>query len=168
LTVTVNGTRTLDLPDSLEAPRLARAFVGNWNQDCGFWADTDDLALLTSEVVTNAVKHAGPPRQLVISRPDGVHVLVEVTDGAGKDPSRATLPSVPPEMSAESGRGLSLLEDLSERWGHGSTERGHSVWFTLPGPGGRRPATESRLLEDLGHAWQDRGAASAPAPAGTG
>ena len=117
----------LDLPDSLDAPRVAREFVAA--RSCGLEppADSDVLVLLTSELVTNAVRHAGPPRRLLLSCPDPGHVRVEVTDTGTGLPVLASF-----GPTAESGRGLSLVEHLADSWGHEATSQGKRIWFVLP------------------------------------
>ena len=119
----------LDLPDSLDAPRVAREFVSAASRAWGLSADCDVLMLLTSELVTNAVRHSGPPRRVVLSCPDPSHVRVEVTD-SGK--GRPVLSSFGP--TRESGRGLSLVEHLADSWGHEATTEGKRIWFVLPRP----------------------------------
>jgi anti-sigma regulatory factor (Ser/Thr protein kinase) len=89
-----------------------------------------DLELLVSEVVTNAVRHgggpAGEPIEMTV-RVDDLRVRVEVADrGPGFEPS----PS-PPTMFQESGWGLFLVGQLSDRWGVDRTDRGASVWFEI-------------------------------------
>ena len=88
-----------------------------------------DIQLLVSELVTNSVRHSGsraPVRLRVWPRPSGVKV--EVADGgfgfATDDPRD--------EEMAESGRGLLILDALTDRWGvnrDGQTR----VWFELSG-----------------------------------
>jgi len=71
-----------------------------------------DVALLTSEVVTNAVLHAGTPLQVSLHR-DGDGVRVEVEDGSPVPPSRRLAHS----RTATTGRGSRLLDQLASRWG---------------------------------------------------
>jgi two-component sensor histidine kinase len=91
--------------------------------------DPDDAGvLLTSEIVTNAIRHAAGilSLQIDLSMVDGtVRVSVE-------DPN-----SVPPvvqvsRLDAISGRGLQLVDALAARWGSTPTEQGKSVWFEFP------------------------------------
>jgi anti-sigma regulatory factor (Ser/Thr protein kinase) len=102
-------------------------------------ADQADLALLTSELVTNAVGHAaGPVVTLVISCSGG-QVRVDVHDTSSVLPEVADVPA-----DAESGRGLHLVAALADEWGFYRTPAGKAVYFTLafapdpaPGVGGR-------------------------------
>ena len=91
----------------------------------------DDLLLLLTEVVTNAVRHSGarngdPIRIDLAEDPDCVRV--EVTDpGAGFDrPERLV-----PDLSRTGGLGLVLVDRLSRAWGVRRTKRGSLVWFEL-------------------------------------
>jgi hypothetical protein len=101
----------------------------------------DDAALVTAELVANAVTHAlcgaGAPLPgadtawLALLRAEGGVVC------AVADPS----PQVPamhdPGPFAESGRGLRIVAELSETWGHqsspGAAAAGKTVWARLTG-----------------------------------
>lgn len=89
-----------------------------------------DLELLVSEVVTNAVRHGGGadghPIDMSV-RVDERRVRVEVADrGPGFEPD-----PLPPTMFQESGWGLYLVGQLSDRWGVERTDLGASVWFEI-------------------------------------
>ena len=102
-------------------------------------ADPADVVLLTSELVTNAVRHAaGPVITLVVSLSRG-QVRVDVHDTSGVLPEVADIPA-----DAESGWGLHLVASLADEWGYYRTPDGKAVYFTLafgpdpaPGVGGR-------------------------------
>jgi two-component sensor histidine kinase len=90
-------------------------------------------ALLVSELVTNAVRHAGGLEFVVEVRefPDQGRLWVGVTD------SEAALPVLrTPDVTAEHGRGIQLVSTLADRWGAGrrrsTTEK--TVWFELDYP----------------------------------
>jgi anti-sigma regulatory factor (Ser/Thr protein kinase) len=86
--------------------------------------------LLTSELVTNAVKYGG--RRIVLTVRDAPDVLrVEVHDDGPLAPRLGV-----PTRHAVGGRGLMLVQSLADEWGtsHGDgTRPGKSVWFTLRG-----------------------------------
>jgi anti-sigma regulatory factor (Ser/Thr protein kinase) len=87
-----------------------------------------DAELLTTELVANAIKHAeadGAEIGLDIDvSPSTVHVRVE-DQGRGL----ATM-ETRPRPDATGGRGLVLVDRISDRWGvHPGTP--HSVWFEL-------------------------------------
>ena len=102
-------------------------------------ADLADVALLTSELVTNAVRHAaGPAVTLVVSCSRG-QIRVDVHDTSSVLPEVADTPA-----DAESGWGLHLVASLSDEWGYYRTPAGKAVYFMLafgpdpaPGVGGR-------------------------------
>jgi anti-sigma regulatory factor (Ser/Thr protein kinase) len=92
-----------------------------------------DLRLLVSELVTNAVRHAG------LARSDRIRLLVDVGEGfvhvEVHDPGRGFEPTAPsPDPARASGWGLYLVEELADRWGVDGVGRGTRVWFELDGP----------------------------------
>jgi anti-sigma regulatory factor (Ser/Thr protein kinase) len=91
-----------------------------------------DALLLVSELVTNSIVHAGHSGAEAIrvrAANDGCTTRVEVCDRA----RGATMPSMQPEPPpyATGGRGLLLVDALSDRWGMDTCERGTCVWFEL-------------------------------------
>ena len=95
--------------------------------------DVDDdtrstLQVLTSEVVTNAIAHAGGDIVLCATRSPG-KAHVEVRDISSQEPLLGL-----PDTDAEHGRGLLLLDALAAAWGVRPLpgRRGKAVWFTLP------------------------------------
>lgn len=85
--------------------------------------------LLVSEVVTNAVTHAGGPVTLTIGR-QGRWVYVGVTDNA---PDRhPTVEDVCP--TDVSGRGMVIVASQAADWGVDVDGHAKTVWFTLPHP----------------------------------
>ena len=110
-------------PDST-SPRNAR------RQFAAHFADhprLDDLLLCLSEVVTNAVLHAGPPIQVLGEFVD-TKVRVEVSDGSKAVPVQRT-----PARTSPTGRGLNLLDNLASDWGVEITTSGKTVWFEISG-----------------------------------
>ena len=107
-----------------QARRHVRAIIQAWDVP----VDAYTAALLTSELVTNAILHASDEHEsieLVISWGAGL-LRVEVHDGSRSAPARVhALPY------AEAGRGLMLLDSLSTSWGSRETVRGKAVYFTL-------------------------------------
>ena len=81
----------------------------------------DTAVLLTSELVTNSVKHSesrhsgGTVTITLISVPDGIRVEV-IDDGSETEPALRLSQVESPEL-IESGRGLRLVEFLSANWG---------------------------------------------------
>jgi len=87
-------------------------------------------ALLVSELVTNAVRHAGGRDVVVEVRefPEEQRLWVGVTDTDAGLPVLRT-----PDVTAEHGRGIQLVSTLADRWGarrrRFSSEK--TVWFEL-------------------------------------
>src|SRR3954470_16853174 len=92
-------------------------------------AGRDDLVepavLLVSELVTNALLHAGTDIDLV-AEVDGGGLRVEVGDGSPHLPSRRRYAA-----TAGTGRGLMMLESMVDDWGVTRHRRGKTVWFRL-------------------------------------
>jgi anti-sigma regulatory factor (Ser/Thr protein kinase) len=90
------------------------------------WAPVRDVAaLLVSELVTNAVRHARRVLRVVI-RTDGRTLRVEVTDDCQELPRVQDL-----DDAATSGRGLQLVAAIADRWGVTPSDDGKSVWFEV-------------------------------------
>ena len=87
-----------------------------------------DAKLLLTEVVSNAIRHAGRGIQAVIIRIRRNHVVrVEVLDPGpmfNPDPR-------PPGTGAGNGRGLYLVDAVANAWGVEPDEAGKKVWFEL-------------------------------------
>ncbi len=112
------------LEQSVAAPGVARRFVRTSLTDIDP-AMLDAVELLTSELVTNAVIHAGSePRLVLILLPERIRVEVHDTD--------PTLPTQrEPDAASPSGRGLLLLERLAASWGVDAADDGKTVWFEV-------------------------------------
>ena len=108
-----------------EARRRVRDAIRSWRVP----VDLDAALLLTSELVTNAVRHeAGQGAQavvLAIASSCG-RLRVDVHDTSRSRPTVAEVPA-----DAETGRGLLLVETLSDEWGFHRTPAGKAVYFTL-------------------------------------
>ncbi|UED83962.1 ATP-binding protein [Streptomyces profundus] len=91
---------------------------------------TENAVLLVSELVGNAVQHAGAPSFGLRFRRRRGSVRVEVSD-----PSRA-LPVLLPvrEMAVLTGRGLFLVDTLADRWGVDLLPHGKCTWFEMRAP----------------------------------
>jgi hypothetical protein len=86
----------------------------------------DTAQLLVSELVTNALLHGRPPIVLQISCIEESGLQVDVTD---TDPR---LPVAEPwDVDAERGRGIALVDMLSDDWGVQPAAPGKRVWFRL-------------------------------------
>lgn len=84
---------------------------------------TDPAGLVLTELVTNAVRHAGTPIDLTITR--GRHLLhLAVRDYTTATPSRTG----PPAEHGPGGRGLLIVEALATHWGYTPTTNGKVTW----------------------------------------
>ncbi|MFD7539851.1 SpoIIE family protein phosphatase [Streptomyces sp. NPDC059819] len=112
----------------------ARAFVRDTLQGWGYADVVDDAVVLTSELVTNAVVHAGTQADVLCLRSDD-GVRVEVAD---RYPEREVpLLGSPADIAGpdrENGRGLLLCAALASRWGVEYTPTRKTVWFQLDLP----------------------------------
>jgi anti-sigma regulatory factor (Ser/Thr protein kinase) len=119
------------------AAAQARHFVTQWLQCWELAALADVAALLTSELVTNAVIHARSGPVVVLTVADGI-IEVGVTDNDRQ------LPPVPspnaktieashklPNATATGGRGLYLVNTLAHESGTVTLAAGKQVWFRL-------------------------------------
>jgi serine phosphatase RsbU (regulator of sigma subunit)/anti-sigma regulatory factor (Ser/Thr protein kinase) len=82
----------------------------------------DDIVLLVSELVTNAIIHGKPPIELRM-RTARHEVVLDVRDHANYLPRR-----LHPTVDDEHGRGLQLVALLAKRWGTRPVPQGKSVW----------------------------------------
>lgn len=118
------------LPHSVHGPAQARAVVAAATERLGLQAVGDDVALLVSEMVTNAVRYASAPVALEIEA-DGTTVLVAVADGSPVPPV-----TQPQDDQTEGGRGMLLVELMSQEHGVRLEGPGKTVWAMLDQHGG--------------------------------
>jgi anti-sigma regulatory factor (Ser/Thr protein kinase) len=116
------------LKPELDAPAQARRSVASALDAWGLDPISDDAILLTSELVTNAVIHAGTPIVLVVQHIQR-GVRIEVNDDAPSLPERRYADGGPPRRD---GRGVWLLDQLADRWGvQRRPTDSKVVWFEL-------------------------------------
>ena len=114
-----------------EARRLLREVLSETG--AGDWVDNAQVAV--SELVTNALVHAGTPIRLhVQARRDGLRV--EVADGSPHLPRQRAYAA-----TSGTGRGLHLLEELVDSWGALPDRRRQGGLVRDPGGGAQHPAT---------------------------
>lgn len=118
------------VPAVLTGPRLARRFAA---ATMARWTSTADLVaraeLVASELVTNAVIHAHSPARISVSRRGGV-ARVAVTDWGLGELRGGPMPT---ERDI-AGRGLLLVDSVSDRWGISAHLGERTVWCELPLP----------------------------------
>ncbi|QKV95259.1 ATP-binding protein [Streptomyces sp. NA02950] len=125
-------SRTFDVaftPDPVRVGhmrRITKAFLRKWNVRGPL---AENIVLVVSELVTNAVEHGKGDAQLRVRHLDE-EVRIEVTDSS----------SIPAQMrpasdEAESGRGLILTSVLARKWG--VSDDGRTTWARFRVPAGR-------------------------------
>jgi anti-sigma regulatory factor (Ser/Thr protein kinase) len=117
------------LTEESGAPATAREALRNGN---GMLPDAirDDVLLLVSELVTNAVRHAGagPDRPLQLQLLRGPRwVVVAIRD---EGPGFTWRPA-PPAGNESGGWGLFLVDQIADDWGVECTASGTRVWFEI-------------------------------------
>ncbi|MBM7091919.1 ATP-binding protein [Streptomyces sp. S12] len=142
----VSDAASCALPARYEAVRDARRFtratLDQWELGDRF----DDVCLVVSELVTNALRHALPadaPRLCDQEPPVRLHLMrwTERLVCAVRDPSHdSPVARDSDDCAAESGRGLFLVDSFSDGWGWhplAGALHGKVVWalFRLPCPG---------------------------------
>lgn len=124
------GSRML-LPKDETAPRAARLYAHAWATNRVIPHETvSDLILVVSELATNAVCHGNPPFELTLLYREDV-ISGAVSDGSLERPRRVANPD------ERGGRGLTLVDSCTTRWGTAVHDNGKEVWFDIELP--KRP-----------------------------
>src|SRR5919112_4897579 len=100
------------LPTTAKAPGTARAFLRGAACTAHNARVLDEAELLVSELATNAVQHGTPPVRLRVECDGTQGLCVSVSD---EDPASPTAMDAGPDD--ESGRGIRLVDVISDRWG---------------------------------------------------
>ncbi len=112
-----------DFPPTGTGVRAARRFVARYLAELGLVAD--DASLVVSELAANAALHATSDFTVRLEV-SGPCVRIEVSDGS------SVLPTPKDHgLDAPTGRGLKIVERLSESWGAEPTPQGKTVWAVL-------------------------------------
>jgi anti-sigma regulatory factor (Ser/Thr protein kinase) len=120
--------RSRTFPERAPSVALARQFVSETLTALPREA-RETVALLVSEVATNAIVHAASAFDVTVIYPtQSGRLRIEVADG---DRTRPTPLRPPP--SVPHGRGLQLLSALCAEWGveEATTRSGKTVWFEM-------------------------------------
>jgi anti-sigma regulatory factor (Ser/Thr protein kinase) len=125
------------LPPTPAAVTLARKFC---RQLLETWrvgpTVLDEVEVVVSELVTNAVRHSDDPIEVSLECPPNV-IRVEVTDSSHRMPvTRDANPTYEPTE----GRGLVIVQSLASRWGIESEGLGKTVWCEFDLPTGPAPS----------------------------
>ncbi|MFJ3134428.1 ATP-binding protein [Streptomyces sp. NPDC086843] len=143
------GCQFLAEPQEVAALRAdVRARLHGW----GVSEVIDSAQLCVSELVSNVITHVGrgTPASLTLFL-SGARLRIEV-----RDPDTRVLPTlVEAAQDAENGRGITLIDALSDRWGVELRQDGKATWCEIvtasvtsqgDGAGGPRLARAARLL----------------------
>lgn len=106
----------------------ARRFVTDALRACGHEGLVEWAALVTSELATNAVLHAGTPFDVRVDA--NGDVIISVIDHSPDAPAPRAL-----DTGATGGRGLLMVERSSRAWGVERDGTAKRVWCTSPRPG---------------------------------
>jgi len=101
---------------------LVRSTLTSWQLPSSV---AEDVVLVVSELVTNALVHGKAPVELHI-RATAAEVVVQVLDGATSLPRQLR-----PTADDEHGRGLQIVARLADRWGTRATSNGKAVWCII-------------------------------------
>jgi signal transduction histidine kinase len=115
----------LRLEPVADACRRARAFATDGCERWGLSGLVGPVSVVVSELVTNAVRHAGTPMDVRLTlRAPFLHVTVADDHAGAPQPAD-------PGTDVEGGRGLVLVRALTQRWGFLPVGQGKVVWATL-------------------------------------
>lgn len=120
----VGATDTVDtssFPARAESVRAARVFTAERLHAIGADAQVPVVALIVSELATNAVRHARSTFDVAVTTCDD-RVRVSVRDCS------ANFPNPSSTAVRSGGRGLEIVSGVSSRWGWESSAGGKVVW----------------------------------------
>ncbi|MDX2850456.1 SpoIIE family protein phosphatase [Streptomyces sp. PA03-3a] len=112
----------------IQGVKAARRFVRGFLRRRGLSCLVDDLEVISSEAVTNALIHADSEVEVRLREyPDRVHLEVRDTDAKPPIPTSVTSSPATNEI-AEHGRGMGIVDWLATTWGSSPNGRGKTVW----------------------------------------
>ncbi|MFD8705905.1 ATP-binding protein [Kitasatospora sp. NPDC059648] len=106
--------------------KAARSRAAELAKEWELQSRADDVQLILSEVLTNAVRHGAGRQVTVLYRLDTARLRVEVRDQGDALPCQRSV-----DGEAEDGRGLTIVERLASRWGVDERVIGKAVWFEI-------------------------------------
>jgi anti-sigma regulatory factor (Ser/Thr protein kinase) len=147
--VTTAPPERLRLAPDIASARAARKWLTNRISAERTEPLVEVASLLLSELVTNAVLHAGTDIDVAVELPDAA-IRVEVAD---RNPVHPAPKGYAPD--AGTGRGLVLVEALADEWGVADAGAGKVVWFVVSeggaGAGDTGPTVDWSDLDE----WSD-------------
>jgi serine phosphatase RsbU (regulator of sigma subunit)/anti-sigma regulatory factor (Ser/Thr protein kinase) len=125
--VALSRSATITVPAEPTGPSRVRQWLASRLREWSAPEPVIGAALLcASELTTNALLHAGTPAQVRVDL-NAERLLVSVADTG----TRGTVIRAHADTMSSRGRGLGLIEDLSDSWGTDPTVRGTTVWFEM-------------------------------------
>lgn len=118
--------RSQHFAPAVDAPRGARRFVGRALRGWSLDHLVEPCQVVVSELATNAVRHADSRFSVSLSRIGRGAVHIAVGDLSDAPPEQRT-----PDAHRPGGRGMHLVESLSQRWGHVVASDGKLVWAVV-------------------------------------
>jgi PAS domain-containing protein len=128
------GWRAWRLPDAV---MHARRFTARTLRSWGVSEEVDTIQLVVSELVTNAVVHTLGDVRLDLTLA-GDRLRVAVTDALPRAPVKPTTV----DWESTGGRGLLLVDAMSETWGSVPVGGGKQVWSEIAVPPTTAPAPD--------------------------
>jgi anti-sigma regulatory factor (Ser/Thr protein kinase) len=130
----VRASSVVFLPHAPSSVSVVRRRLAEELLESGVYEDiADDAAVIVSELISNALRHARPLPSgdiRVAWTRQGDLIQLAVTDGgAMTEPRRARA-----TLSSLGGRGLGIVETLADGWGVLHEDGGTTVWATLHSP----------------------------------
>ncbi|MFE0508976.1 SpoIIE family protein phosphatase [Streptomyces sp. NPDC058964] len=118
-------TAVWDVPTDPSAVSRVRALATRTLEAWQLTESAFTTELILSELVTNAIRHAGGPIQVRLIRDRSL--ICEVSDGSSTSPHLRRAAT-----TDEGGRGLFLVAQFAERWGTRYTADGKVIWTEQP------------------------------------
>jgi anti-sigma regulatory factor (Ser/Thr protein kinase) len=125
------------LRPSVGAPAIAREYVASKLRTWGIDDAFPDVELLTSELVTNAIRHSEGTVELSIDHPSADCVRIEVRDLSERLPVMRPL-----ETARDGGWGLHIVGSIATRWGLEQRTGEKTIWCEVA-PAGYAEAVRS-------------------------
>ena len=118
-----------DFPGLAEAVRSTRQEIDQVCAENGIELDViEHVSLVASELVTNAVVHAASSVRVTLEKwQNSLRLIVE-------DASNAEPVVKEQDDESEGGRGLHIVDQLSQDWGFEKTDEGKKVWAAFSRP----------------------------------
>jgi len=158
---------SVSLRPSFGAPATARQFVVSKLRSWGVEQDYPDVELLTSELVTNAIRHADGPVELAIDHAGADCVRIEVRDLSERLPVMRPL-----ESARDGGWGMHIVGRIATRWGLEQRTGEKTIWCEIaPADYEARGSSAQTVLPSTSssepHARESAATSRTPRPPGT-